>query len=144
MTALLGNTESRSVYNNFHLENLNSNKYDYSHQMYEHYLQYNQFIPPGERKYWTHLMKNLYPTPVPNNKGSFNLFPLDLTSDEIKTSAATTLGVVSTSPLKIELEFSPVLPENITWFLMFTFVYLNKINFSGSKTKQDIVYDYVK
>jgi hypothetical protein len=31
----------------------------------------------------------------------------------------------------------------MTWFLSFTFVYLNKINFPGIKTKQDVSYDYV-
>jgi hypothetical protein len=49
--------------------------------------------------------------------------------------------VVSTSPLKLELEFSPVPTD--TWFLLYTFVYLNKINFPGSKTKQDVTYDYL-
>lgn len=49
--------------------------------------------------------------------------------------------MISNSPLKIELEFEPV--PNIVWFIAFTFVYVNKINFSGSKTKQDITYDYV-
>jgi hypothetical protein len=52
-------------------------------------------------------------------------------------------GIVSTSPLKLELEFSPVPADDLTWFIFFTFVYLNKINFPGSKTKQDISYDYV-
>jgi hypothetical protein len=54
------------------------------------------------------------------------------------------LGIVSTSPLKLELEFSPVpSADDMTWFLSFTFVYLNKINFPGIKTKQDVSYDYV-
>lgn len=145
MTALMGNTETRSVYNNFHLENLNSNDFDYSHQLYQCYLQYKKFIPPGETNYWVHTMNNILPAPpstTAGGRGLFNLFPLDLASEELKTPP-TTLGVVSTSPLKIELEFSPILPATFNWFLMFTFVYANKINFTGSKTKQDVTYDYI-
>jgi len=94
MTALLGNTETRSVYNNFHLENLNSNGFDYSHHIYQQYLQYKNFVPPGDKLYWDHTMKNMLPDPpstTAGGKGLFNLFPLDLTSDVIKTPA-TTLG----------------------------------------------------
>ena len=96
MTALLGNTETRSVYNNFHLENLNSNELDFSHQLYQQYLQYHGFIPPGERKYWAHTITNIRPAPpstTAGGKGLFNLFPLDLTSDVLKTPS-TTLGIV--------------------------------------------------
>jgi hypothetical protein len=94
-------------------------------------------------------------------KGAVNLFPLDLSSEELnKTSSAalglniifniisflfTTyilLGVVTQSPLRLELEFEPV-PTN-TWFLMQTFIYSNQITFTGQKTKQDVVYDHLK
>lgn len=49
--------------------------------------------------------------------------------------------MISHSPLKIEIEFEPV--PNIVWFIAFTFVYLNKINFPGSRNKQDVTYDYM-
>ncbi len=52
------------------------------------------------------------------------------------------LGVVTQSPLRLELEFEPV-PTN-TWFLMQTFIYSNQITFTGQKTKQDVVYDHLK
>jgi hypothetical protein len=44
-------------------------------------------------------------------------------------------GVVSTSPLRLELEFAPQL--SYTWYLCFTFMYLSKIDFSGSRSKQE-------
>jgi hypothetical protein len=47
------------------------------------------------------------------------------------------LGVVSTSPLKLEVEFSEVV-QDFTWFLCYTYVYTNKVNYTGSKTKQDV------
>lgn len=160
MTALLGNTESRSVYKNFQLENLDKNALDYSHYMYQLYLQHNKFLAPGEKKYFAHTMQNKLPNPIATDadKGSFNIFPLDLASEEIQKSSTNLgkifssikkiffessffSGVVSTSPLKLELEFSPI-PE-ITWFLALTFVYLNKINFTGNKTNQTVTYDYL-
>jgi hypothetical protein len=149
MTAVMGNTEARVVYKNFQLENLNSNTMDYSHYHYMKYLQYNNFIPAGDKKYFAHMQMNT----VPNNpslttgKGLFNLFPLDLSRGGMEgspwdlTAPAKTLGVVSTSPLKLEIEFSPV--PNLQWFLMYTFVYLNKAQFSGSSHKQDVQIDYV-
>jgi hypothetical protein len=155
MTALMGNTESRSIYKNFNLANLNSNNLDYTHYMYQKYLQYNKFIPPGEKKYFDHTMYNNVPA-VPlttESKGLFNIFPLDLDSLEISqkkgikgNTGSTTIGVISTSPLKLELELSPLTPpaSNVNWFLTYTFVYLNKINFpGGSNNKQDVTYDYV-
>jgi hypothetical protein len=52
------------------------------------------------------------------------------------------LGVISTSNLKLELEFEPV--PTITWYIFFTFVYTHKITFSGNKLKQEVTYDYLK
>jgi hypothetical protein len=154
MTALMGNTEARVIYKNFQLLNLNSNALDYSHYMYQKYLQYNYFVPPGNTKYFIHLQNNVVPNEpaTTDSKGLFNLFPLDLNGsgeglevgkkehNELKTPAKT-LGIVSTSPLKLEIEFSPV--PTMQWFLVYTFIYLNKINFSGSKDKQDVTYDHV-
>jgi hypothetical protein len=93
MTALLGNTETRSVYKNFHFENLNTNAIDSSHLFYQKYLQYNKFVPPGENQYFVHTINNTVPTPPVTNvdKGLFNLFPLDLSSDELKIPS-TNLG----------------------------------------------------
>jgi hypothetical protein len=88
MNVLLGNTESRIVYKNFNLENLNSNDLDPTHYMYQKYLQYNRFIPPHEKNYFSHTALNTRPeTPsTTENKGLFNVFPLDLmsVSDEFK------------------------------------------------------------
>jgi len=149
MTVLRGDTESRTVYQNFALNNLNINNPDYTHYVYQKYLQLQQFIPPNETKYFAHMINNHVPGTQASNttgKGLFNLFPLDL-SHSLKQHGGgssvnnTTLGIVSTSPLKLELEFSPV-PAN-TWFVTYTFVYLNKIEFPGQKLKQEVVYDYV-
>jgi len=49
--------------------------------------------------------------------------------------------VISQSPLRLELEFEPV--PTITWFLVFTFLYTNKIHFSGNKLKQDVTYESI-
>jgi hypothetical protein len=54
----------------------------------------------------------------------------------------TVLGVISTSPLKLEVEFSEVV-QDFTWFLCQTFVYTNKVISSGSKTKQDVQFSVV-
>jgi hypothetical protein len=54
----------------------------------------------------------------------------------------TVLGVISTSPLKLEVEFSEVV-QDFTWFLCQTFVYTNKVIYSGSKTKQDVQFSVV-
>jgi hypothetical protein len=146
MTCLLGNTDSRTVFNNFELENLNTNNMDYSHLLYEKYLQNNYFIPPGERNYFEHNKNNIIPAHPPSTdleKGLFNVFPISLQSDVIQSKkSSSTLGVVTSSPLRLELRFEPVL--DITWFMFYTFVYMNKINFTGSKTKQDVTYDYLK
>ena len=42
---------------------------------------------------------------------------------------------MSQSPLRLELEFEPVL--NIQWYLVYTFLYANKIDFTGSTTRQE-------
>ena len=94
MTALLGNTEARVVYKNFQLENLTTNNPDYSHENYQKYLQYNKFVPPREKKYFAHTVNNIVPTPPVKDvsKGLFNLFPLDLTSDQFNNTHSTSLG----------------------------------------------------
>ena len=108
MTALLGNTETRSVFKNFRLENLNSTSLDFSHQLYEKYLQHSNFIPPGDKNYFLHLMHNRLPSPpsLTAEKGLFNLFPLDLSSsDELSKNPASTLGTLPPPP-------PPPLPPN--------------------------------
>jgi hypothetical protein len=146
MQALLNNTESRTTYNNFKLDNLNTNTMDYSHLNYEKYLQNNYFLPLGERKYFDHTRNNIVPIAPVNDvgKGLFNVFPLSLESEQLnpKNYATSSLGVISQSPLKLEIQLEPV--PAIQWFLFFTFVYRNKITFTGSKTKQDIIIDYLK
>jgi hypothetical protein len=107
------------------------------------------------------------PPPNDLPKGLFNVFPLDLTSESLKKNASVgsslgklspppppppppimvTLfsdalslhvsGVVSTSPLKLEVEFSQVV-QDFTWFLCYTYVYTNKVSYTGSKSKQDV------
>jgi hypothetical protein len=54
----------------------------------------------------------------------------------------TVLGVISTSPLKLEVEFSEVV-QDFTWFLCQTFVYNNKVIYSGSKNKQVVQFSVV-
>jgi hypothetical protein len=73
-----------------------------------------------------------YPPPPP--------FPVGLTLKHILFFFC--LGIVSTSPLRLELVFEPV--PDITWFLVYTFVYTNKIQFSGSRMKQDVSVDMLK
>jgi hypothetical protein len=145
MQALLSNTESRTTYNNFKLENLNTNTMDYSHLIYEKYLQNNFFLPLGEKKYFEHTRQNIIPINPVNDtgKGLFNVFPLSLESEQLnpKNYATSSLGVISQSPLKLEIELEPV--PAIQWFIFFTFVYRNKISFTGSKIKQDINIDYL-
>ena len=116
MTVLMGNTEKRIVYKNFELQNLHQNLPDYSHTNYESYLEKNYFIPshsgggggggvggasgggPGSwgdgRKYWAHTISNLVPTVVSTteDKGLFNVFPLDLLSLDAKSTSASSLG----------------------------------------------------
>jgi hypothetical protein len=99
MTALVGNTEKRIVYKNFELQNLHQNLPDYSHTNYEHYLENNYFIPPGEggeRKYWAHSIYNLLPETVSTteDKGLFNVFALDLLALDVKNTPASSLGRV--------------------------------------------------
>lgn len=153
MTVLLGNSESRSVYKNFHLDKLNENGLDYSHYTYQKYLQYNKFIPPGDRNYFVHTLYNNVNVPTADSKGQFNLFPLDLTdqfggggsgsgsSSGGKKLVGPNVGIVSSSPLKLEIELSPI--PTLTWYIVYTFVYLNRIDFSGSKHQQDVTYEYI-
>jgi hypothetical protein len=145
MQALLSNTESRTTYSNFKLDNLNTNTMDYSHLNYEKYLQNNYFLPLGEKKYFAHTKNNIIPIAPVNDvgKGLFNVFPLSLESEQLnpKNYATSSLGVISQSPLKLEIELEPV--PDIQWFLFFTFVYRNKVTFTGSKTRQDISIDYL-
>jgi hypothetical protein len=168
MTCVLGNSEIRSVYHNFELNNLNNNSHDRTHMLYMQYLKYNRFLPPDECNYFAHMTSNTLPD-APGvttlQKGAVNLFPLDLSSDELnKTSSSALglllldrlfsisfyllrifycfLGVVTQSPLRLEIEFEPV--PTYTWFLMQTFIYSNQITFTGQKTKQDVVYDHLK
>lgn len=125
------------------LDNLNLETLDVSHTFYEKYLQYNFFTPAGEKNYFAHTIYNQIPAAnLTDNKGSVNIFPLDLESAEIKTPSIT-LGVVNSSPLYVELEFEPV-QNNQTWFLAFTFIYKHRINFTGDKLKQDVSFDYLK
>lgn len=147
MTALMGNTEARVIYKNFNLQNLHHDQIDNSHYTYQKYLQYNSFVPAGDRTYFAHTQLNKVPVfpSLTANKGLFNLFPLDLAGIGSgggggggSGSSTKTLGIISTSPLKLEIELSPV--PTIQWFLMYVFVYLNRIDFTG---KQDVVVSYV-
>ena len=96
MTCVLGNTEQRTVYRNFELNNLNINRSDRTHMLYNRYLCYNHFLPPEETtKYFAHLVKNTLATaPGDANieKGAFNIFPLSLTTEEMSKSTSSALG----------------------------------------------------
>jgi len=146
MTCLLGDTETRTVFDNFELKNIDSDAMDTSHLLYQNYLEHHFFLPPSAvvpSRYFSHMCDNLLPvTPSTTlDKGLFNVFPLSLTSLEGRRAAQSTLGVVSSSPLKLELEFAPVLAE--TWFLAVTFLYTNRIDFTGNRLKQDVIFDHV-
>jgi hypothetical protein len=52
------------------------------------------------------------------------------------------LGIGSSSPLKIELEFGTNLADN--WVLAYTFSNLNRVDYSGSPSKQDVVFTQIK
>ena len=52
------------------------------------------------------------------------------------------LGVITTSPLRIEVELQPV--PTIQWHLCYTFLYLNKITYTGSRINQEIAFDYLR
>jgi len=96
MTALLGNTEERIVYDNFRLDNLNSNNFDYTHFCYEEYLKNHKFLMPFDKSYFNHTKHNVLPTPPGNrelSRGIFNVFPLDLSALNIKHPIGTTLGI---------------------------------------------------
>jgi hypothetical protein len=83
------------LYNNFELLNLNTNTADYTHQLYTRYLQYHKFIPPNDINYFEHLSTRDLPTDPPSttaNKGSCNIFPLSLTSEELNKSTSSALG----------------------------------------------------
>ena len=94
MRCLLGNTEVRTVYQNFELLNLNTNMPDRSHILYSRYLQTQKFIPPGEQNYFEHTSTNTVPTEASTvlGKGVFNIFPLSLTSDEMDRTSSSSLG----------------------------------------------------
>jgi len=140
MTVLLGNTESRVVYKNFHLDHLDKNDMDITHDTYQRYLQYNRFVPPGEKNYFVHTMNNILPSPATaTEKGLFNIFPLDLTSP--LSAANSSIGVVASSPLKVELEFSPI--PTVQWYMVYTFEYINSIVFPGAKNTQTVRYEHL-
>lgn len=140
MTVLYGDSDTRKVYKNFKLDNLNTNQQDMTHHLYQKYLEQNFFTPLFSSPFFAHCRTNILPErPTSSDQGHFNIFPLSLMSDDLKD--ATTLGVVTTSPLKLELEFSPVLTT--TWYLSLTFLYTNRVSFSGSKNKQEVTYEYI-
>ena len=97
LTVLMGNTEARTVYRNFDLQNLHINSADPTHALYQRYLSYNNFIPPNESKYFAHTSSCLLAPDEPSrvaDKGLFNVFPLSLTADELNRSSSSTLGLV--------------------------------------------------
>jgi hypothetical protein len=50
MTCLMGNTEKRVIHHGFELLNLNSDAHDYTHVVYQKYLETNYFIVPENRR----------------------------------------------------------------------------------------------
>jgi hypothetical protein len=94
MRCLLGNTEVRTIYQNFELLNLNINSPDRSHHLYTRYLQTQKFIPPGDVNYFEHSSTNNVPTEPSKTegKGAFNVFALSLTSDELDRTSSSSLG----------------------------------------------------
>jgi hypothetical protein len=95
MACLMGNTETRTVYRNFELNNLNINLGDRTHMLYAKYLNYNRFLPADELNYWSHLTTNTLAAPpgsTESEKGAFNIFPLSLTAEELSKSTSSALG----------------------------------------------------
>jgi hypothetical protein len=94
LTCLVGNTEKRVVYDSFELLNLNSNAHDYTHDVYQKYLETNYFIVPGEQPFWAHMMNNVLPTQPSKetDKGLFNVFPLCLNSDDLFKTSGSNMG----------------------------------------------------
>ena len=91
----MGNTETRTVYRNFELNNLNINLGDRTHMLYAKYLNYNRFLPADELNYWSHLTTNTLAAPpgsTESEKGAFNIFPLSLTAEELSKSTSSALG----------------------------------------------------
>ena len=95
LRCVLGNSETKQLYNNFELLNLDNNKADYTHQLYARYLQYHRFIPPNETNYFEHMSTINLPIDPPSttaNKGACNIFPLSLTSEDLNKSTSSALG----------------------------------------------------
>jgi hypothetical protein len=90
MTCLMGNTEKRVIHHGFELLNLNSDAHDYTHEVYQKYLENNYFIVPGEQAYWAHMTNSMLPgTPSKDKaKGLFNVFPLRLDSDDLHSKTS--------------------------------------------------------
>jgi hypothetical protein len=90
MTCLMGNTEKRVIHHGFELLNLNSDAHDYTHEVYQKYLENNYFIVPGEQAYWAHMTNSMLPgTPSKEKaKGLFNVFPLRLDSDDLHSKTS--------------------------------------------------------
>jgi hypothetical protein len=96
MACVLGNSEIRKVYNNFELNNLNSNNHDRTHMLYMQYLKYNRFLPPDECNYFAHMTTNILPDNpgvTTLQKGAVNLFPLDLSSEDLNKTSSSALGL---------------------------------------------------
>lgn len=99
MVCYLGNNENRVVYRNFDLQNLGTNAMDYTHLLYERYLQNNRFIPPSDRTYWAHMKNDVLPQPPVGDagKGLCNLFPLALDTEELSKTSSLNLGMFFSS-----------------------------------------------
>jgi len=50
-------------------------------------------------------------------------------------------GIISQSPLRLELQFEPVLDNQ--WYLVYTFLYAKRIDFTGSTAHQEPTVSYV-
>jgi len=165
----MGNAERRTVYDNFELCNMNSGQRDVSHTHYVKYLEAQGFLPPqSEQAYWSHFADNSVSNPLPaqQQRGLVNIFPLSLTNvllDKIPPSSSlgksgvillkkgpkgvysvfyTFLGIGSSSPLKVELEFAENLTDN--WALGYTFSNLNRADFSGSPARQEVNFHQIQ
>jgi hypothetical protein len=106
MVCLLGNTESRTVYHNFHLGNLNSDTMDPTHLQYQRYLENQFFVPPGDNRFFfSHYVNNTIPAApnFRNNKGRFNVFPLSLVSDSLHRATASNSSLGKTVKKKKRL-----------------------------------------
>ena len=73
---------------------------------------------------------------------AFSCHPTPFSYSTHNNKKKTISGVITTSPLRIEVELQPV--PTVQWHMIYTFLYLNKITFTGSRIHQEINFDILR